>query len=81
MVRDALEHTKGGSTTKDATDLGPAMREGTGPQGPEDAFAEDQASLRGDYAGRTGDGLSYTFERQEDGSVKRVQQSGKPEGS
>jgi hypothetical protein len=77
-----LKHSKGGATTRDAGDLGAPMTQGDPKerrrQGPEDAFDPD---TRGDYAGRTGDGLSFTFERQEDGSVRRVQQSGKPEGS
>jgi len=79
-----LKHSKGGATTRDAGDLGAPMTQGDPKerrrQGPEDAFDPD---TRGDYTGRTGDGdgLSFTFERQEDGTVKKIQQSGKPEGS
>lgn len=52
-----LAHTEGGSTTKDATDLGVSMAPGEGPQGPEDALEE---SVRGDYTGKLGEGESYT---------------------
>ena len=54
-----LEHPRGGSTTKDATDLGAPMAPGEGPQGPEDAL---EAGNRGDYSGRVGEGQSYTIE-------------------
>ena len=71
-----LEHPEGGSTTKDATDLGVSMAPGEGPQGPEDALEE---STRGDYAGRLGEGESYSMEvvgHREDGSpiIERVRQ-------
>lgn len=76
-----LEHTKGGSTTKDATDLGVmgTPSEAEGPQGPEDALDPD-ASNRGDYAGKLGDsGQSYEMRvvgHREDGSpiIERVRQ-------
>ncbi len=56
-----LEHPEGGSTTKDATDLGVPMAEGEGPQGPEDAL--DPKGTRGDYTGRIGSGESYEMVR------------------
>ncbi|MGI8623110.1 MAG: hypothetical protein ACR2NB_06410 [Solirubrobacteraceae bacterium] len=48
-----LKHTHGGSTTRDATDVGVAMAPATTPQsvGPEDAAGLEPT--RGDYAGRT----------------------------
>ncbi len=71
-----LEHPKGGSTTKDATDLGVPMGTGEGPQGPEDALEEN---TRGDYRGRLGEGESYTLVQtgtNPDGSpiIERVRQ-------
>ena len=56
-----IEHPKGGSTTKDVSDLGVPMAPGEGPQGPEDALAGE--STRGDYAGRMGGGESYEMVR------------------
>lgn len=50
----ALEHTRGGATTRDdALDAGVPMLAGdpTEPVGPEDAFGEGEK--RGDYSGRT----------------------------
>ena len=55
-----LEHTRGGSTTKDATDLGVPVAPGEGPQGPEDALGTGEK--RGDYSGRLGEGESYVAE-------------------
>jgi hypothetical protein len=52
---EALEHTMGGSTTRDdANDLGVPMLQGSPdePQGPEDALGE--GPTRGDYSGRIG---------------------------
>lgn len=57
---EKLEHTRGGSTTRDALDQGAPMTPGEGPQGPEDAL--DPKGTRGDYTGRLGVGQSYTSE-------------------
>lgn len=52
----ALEHTEGGTTTRDGTDAGVPMLPGDSsePVGPEDAFGE--GDKRGDYSKRTGTG-------------------------
>lgn len=63
-----LEHTRGGSTTRDALDLGAPTAPGEGPQGPEDAL---DPNARSDYTGRLGGGESYTSKitgYREDGS-------------
>lgn len=63
-----LEHTREGSTTRDALDQGAPMAPGEGPQGPEDAL---EKGTRGDYAGRVGEGRSHTSKitgYREDGS-------------
>ena len=75
-VARKIAHPRGGSTTKDATDLGVLMTEGEGPQGPEDALEEN---TRGDYTGRLGEGESYELVRvgtRPDGSpiIERVRQ-------
>jgi hypothetical protein len=51
-----LEHTEGGVTTRDGTDGGVPMAQGSGsePVGPEDALGEGQK--RGDYSERVGPG-------------------------
>lgn len=63
------EHTMGGSTTRDATDLGVPMAPapaGYTHQGPEDAL---DPTSRGDYRGRIGDSQyqPHTIERVERG--------------
>ncbi len=58
---EKIEHPKGGSTTKDATDLGVPMSPGQGPQGPEDALGSEPT--RGDYSDRLGGGESYEMVR------------------
>ncbi len=54
-----LEHTEGGSTTRDAIDLGVPMAPATDPAetvGPEDAAGT--APTRGDYTGRVQPGIT-----------------------
>jgi hypothetical protein len=52
-----VEHTRGGATTKDATDLGVPMKPAEDPKnetvGPEDAL-DPTTPKRGDYSGRLG---------------------------
>jgi hypothetical protein len=52
----ALEHSEGGATTRDGTDAGVPMQQGSPdePVGPEDAFGEGEK--RGDYSTRVGTG-------------------------
>jgi hypothetical protein len=76
--QEHLPHTRGGTTTKDATDQGVPMAPGEGPEGPEDAMDPD-AQTRGDYAGRRGEGISYESRvvgHRDDGSpiIERVRQ-------
>ena len=58
---EKIAHPRGGSTTKDATDLGAPMTPGEGPQGPEDAMGAEPN--RGTYTGRTGGGEHYEMVR------------------
>ncbi len=59
-----LPHTRGGSTTRDASDLGvpmrPAPKGWEHKQGPEDAL--DPGPKRGDYSGRLGGTRHHTGE-------------------
>lgn len=65
-----LEHTKGGSTTKDSLDAGVPMKPGDPeePVGPEDAL---DPNARGDYSNRLGAGESHTTEVIPDSELKR----------
>ncbi len=69
-----LQHTRGGTTTKDATDVGVPMQpapEGYQHQGPEDAMDPLAENRRGDYRGRLGDGQHFTTEAVYRGDVPR----------
>lgn len=58
-----LQHTEGGSTTRDATDLGVPMKPaepGETRQGPEDAL---DPNTRGDYSNRHGNTNSFQIVR------------------
>ncbi len=60
-----LQHTRGGTTTKDATDVGVPMQpapEGYQHQGPEDAMDPLATDRRGNYADRLGPGQHFTTE-------------------
>lgn len=77
MAEKKLEHTEGGSTTRDDDgDLGVPMLPGQPdePVGPEDALGE--GPKRGDYSDRIGPSNYHPHEavRQEDGTVKFVPQ-------
>ncbi len=75
---EALTHSKGGTHTRGIDDTGVPMTQGTGAEavGPEDAFA---IAKRGDYSGRVGAAIgqgagNFTFEKQPDGSIKKIRQ-------